>query len=151
MNSPEPTVSKVRRGPVRLLWGLAGVLCVVIGSIGVVVPGLPTTIFFIGAAAAFSRSSERLEAWVLGLPKIGPAIRDHRAGLGMPRRAKVLAIGMIVVAVTISALLVGPWWLRVTIVVAGLIGVGAVMRVPTKVSDTPPDPNDPASVQNAEQ
>ncbi|MEM1334385.1 MAG: YbaN family protein [Actinomycetota bacterium] len=116
----------------RLGWAALGLLCVGIGAIGIVVPGLPTTIFFILAAGAFARSSPRLEAWVLGLPKIGQAVADHRAGLGMPRRAKVLAITMIVVSVTVAAVLADPTWLRLTIVAAGLVGVGVVLRVPTR-------------------
>ena len=70
-----------------------GWIAVALGGLGVFVPGLPTTGFFVLAAACFARSSPRFEQWVLGLPKVGPLVRDHRAGLGMPRRAKVVAIG----------------------------------------------------------
>ena len=77
----------------RLLLLTCGFLAVGLGTVGIVVPGLPTTGFFVLAAACFAKSSPRFERWVLGLPKIGPLVRDHRAGLGMPRRAKVLAVG----------------------------------------------------------
>lgn len=80
---------------IRLLWIVTGLGCVALGGIGVVVPGLPSTIFFIGAAACFTRSSPRLERWGLGLPGVGQMVRDHRAGLGMPRRAKVITIASI--------------------------------------------------------
>ena len=43
-------------------------------------------IFFTVAAYCFGKSSPRFEQWVLDLPTIGPMVRDHRAGLGMPRR-----------------------------------------------------------------
>ena len=112
---------------------LLGLCCVVIGSIGIVVPGLPTTVFFIGAAAAFSRSSPRLEAWVLGLPGIGPTVRDFRAGLGMPRRAKIVAIVMVAVAITLSSLVISTWWLRLVVIGAGVVGVIVITRVPTRV------------------
>jgi len=83
----------------RAAWLLAGLLAVAIGAIGIVVPGMPTTVCFIVAAWCFSRSSHRLERWVLDLPRIGPMVRDHRAGLGIPRRAKAVAVSMIVAAV----------------------------------------------------
>ena len=70
---------------------MTGLALVGIGAVGIVVPGLPSTIFFILAAAAFSRSSARLERWLLSLPAIGPMVRDYRAGLGMRRRAKIAA------------------------------------------------------------
>jgi uncharacterized membrane protein YbaN (DUF454 family) len=117
---------------VRLAYLLGGLLCVAVGAVGIVVPGLPTTIFFIGAAACFARCSPRLEAWVLGLPKIGPAVRDYRAGLGMPRRAKQLAIGMLVVFVGISLLVIPAWWVRSLVAVAGIVGVVVIARQPTR-------------------
>jgi len=118
----------------RLVWLATGLLCTAIGGVGIVVPGLPTTVFFIGAAACFSRSSPRLERWVLGLRGIGPMVADHRAGLGMPRRAKAWAIGAIVAACGLSAgLLVDSAVVRVVIAVAGAVGVAYVgFRVPTR-------------------
>lgn len=129
-------------GPVRRLAFVSGGLaCVGLGGIGLVVPGLPSTVFFIAAAACFSRSNPRLERWVLDLPTIGPAVRDYRAGLGMPRRAKQWAIGSIVVFSTISAVLLDQWIARAVLAVVALVGVWYVgWRVPTAPDRvTPPD------------
>ncbi len=118
----------------RAVWLVAGLACVGVGSIGLVVPGLPTTVFFIMAAWCFSRSSERLEKWVLELPGIGQMVRDYRAGLGMARRAKVLAISCIVVAAgSSSLLLIEPTAVRLLVAAVGLVGVWYVgRRVPTR-------------------
>jgi hypothetical protein len=117
----------------RIGWMSLGWLAVAVGAVGVVVPGLPTTGFFVLAAACFARSSPRFEQWVLDLPKIGPLVRDHRAGLGMPRRAKVVAIGMMLTACTISAVALGSVPLGATVVAAGLVGTWYVgWRIPTR-------------------
>lgn len=118
----------------RAIWLVAGLSCVGVGGIGLVVPGLPTTVFFIMAAWCFSRSSRRLENWVLNLPGIGPMVRDYRSGLGMPRRAKVLAISCIVVAAGSSALfLIDHLAVRLVVAAVGLVGVWYVgSRVPTR-------------------
>ena len=102
-------------------------MCVARGGLGIVVPGLPTTIFFIGAAACFTRSSPRL-----GLPRIGPAVRDYRAGLGMPRAAKRAAITMLTISVGISLWFLPSWTIRGIVVAAGVIGVWFILRQPTR-------------------
>lgn len=129
------TAEAAPSGVVRVLWVSAGLGCVAVGGVGIVVPGLPTTVFFIGAAACFTRSSPRLEAWVLGLPKIGPAVSDYRAGLGMPRRAKVLAISMVVVFVSLSAWMLDSWLARGGLLLAAVTGITVILRTPTKVTD----------------
>ena len=114
------------------MWAGAGLVSVGLGGVGIVVPGLPTTIFFIVAAWCFSHSSPRLEQWVLNLPRIGPLVRDHRAGLGMPARAKVFAIASIVVFSGVALLVLDNRWARVAVGVAALVGVVVVSRQPTR-------------------
>lgn len=131
---PPEAVPEVRRGPVAWLWFAAGLLSVALGGIGVIVPGLPTTVFFIVAAACFARSNPRFEQWVLNLPKVGPMVRDHRAGLGMPRKAKVLAVTMIVLFAGGSGVFAIENRTVGGIVIAlGVIGVLYILfRVPTR-------------------
>jgi len=123
-----------RRRATAPLWFVAGLLSVGIGFVGVVVPGLPTTVFFVVAAACFSRSNERFERWVLNLPKIGPMVRDHREGLGMPRRAKVVAVTMILVVSTASGVFaIGNRAVGAGVIALGLVGALYVaFRVPTR-------------------
>jgi uncharacterized protein len=110
-----------------------GWLAVVLGGIGIVVPVLPTTGFFVLAAACFARSSPRFERWVLDLPTVGPLVRDYREGLGMPRRAKVIAIAMMLTACALSS-----WTLGSPLAAAGVLGLGAIgtwyvgWRIPTR-------------------
>ena len=118
---------------VRGAWFVLGWSAVALGGVGVVVPGLPTTGFMVAAAACFARSSPRFERWVLDLPGVGKAVADYRSGLGMPRRAKVVAISMMTVAIGISVgLLVDHLAVRIVIVAAGVIGAWYILRrVPT--------------------
>lgn len=121
---------------VRLAWLVLGWLLVAIGGIGIVVPGLPTTGFFIMAAGCFSKCSPRFERWVLELPGIGPLVVDYRAGLGMPRGAKIRANVMMWLAIAISAgLVIDVSVVRVAVVSLGLIGSYWILRrVPTKAA-----------------
>lgn len=113
----------------RWIWFLAGWLAVAVGGVGIVVPGLPTTVFFIIAAWCFSKSSPRLEQWVLDLPRIGPAVRRYRAGDPMPRKAKAWAIASIIVfAGAASLFLIDAVAVRLIVAAAGIIGIVVVSR-----------------------
>lgn len=117
----------------RWVWFAGGWMAVALGGIGIVVPGLPTTVFFIIAAWCFSKSSPRFEQWILDLPRIGPMVRDHRDGLGMPRRAKAWAIGTMVLFAGGSALAVAHPVISPAIL--ALVAIGAwyvTYRVPTR-------------------
>lgn len=129
-------VARIGTRLVRWWWFALGWVAVGVGTIGIVVPGLPTTVFFILAAACFSRSSRRFEQWVLDRPGVGPMVRDYRAGLGMPRHAKRVAVVSITVMSTISAVVArNRLWVAAAIVVVGLLGVGWILwKVPTQRS-----------------
>ena len=66
-------------------------------------------------------------------------VRDYRAGLGMPHRAKVAAIASIVVVCGLSAFVARDrWWLSLVIAGAGAVGVAWILwRVPTRADDPP--------------
>jgi uncharacterized protein len=117
----------------RWAWFALGWVAVAVGFIGVLAPGVPTTGPFVMAAACFARSSPRFEAWVLSLPAVGQLVRDHREGLGMPRRAKVVAIAMMLAACGLSAVTLGSPPVAAVVLLAGVVGTWYVgWRVPTR-------------------
>lgn len=87
---------------VRVVFGALGFLFLGLGIVGIVTPGLPTTINIILAAYFFFRSNDRMYRWLTEHPRFGPALSDYRAGLGIPRKAKVYAIASIVVTFSIT-------------------------------------------------
>ena len=105
-----------------------------LGFIGIIVPGMPTTVFMILAAACFAKSSPKFERWILNLPGIGRLVQDHRDGLGMPQKSKVIAIAMMVIAVTLSIIFaITNTLIQILVGSVGVIGVWYVgVRVPTK-------------------
>ena len=120
--------------PLRLVWLLLGFLCAGLGFIGAVVPGMPSTVFFVLAAYFFARSSDRFLNWILNLPKVGPMVRDYRSGLGMPRRAKIFALCMLsFFALTSAIFLIPILWVKIVVIVVGLVGFWFIhSRIPTK-------------------
>ncbi|HIE49647.1 MAG TPA: DUF454 domain-containing protein [Gammaproteobacteria bacterium] len=116
---------------IRILWVVLGSFFVVIGGIGVVVPGLPTTLFLILAAACYIRSSQRLYDWLINNKTFGPYLRDYREGKGIPKKAKVLAVSMIIIFVS-YAVFFGIESLNLKIA-AGILGIAGLLYVLFKV------------------
>jgi len=67
-----------------------------LGVIGAFLPVMPTTIFLILAVGCFSRSSPRLEKWLLDSPTYGPSLRAWREQGAVSRKGKTYAsLGMV--------------------------------------------------------
>ena len=95
---------------------LLGWIATAAAAIGVALPLWPTTPFALLAAWAFARSSPRLEAWLLGHPSFGPAIRAWNARRAIPRKAKLVAAG------SLPASWTGVWLADATASVLSLSG-----------------------------
>ncbi len=69
-----------------------GILSLSLGYIGIVIPGLPTTVFILIAAWAFSKCSDRFTFWIESHKLFGPIILNWKTYKGLSRKAKKLAI-----------------------------------------------------------
>jgi uncharacterized membrane protein YbaN (DUF454 family) len=129
-NDPEPTrgsrgenaAASWRR---RALFAF-GLLFTAVGAAGLVVPLLPGAPFLILAAACFTRSSPRFDAWLLSHPRLGPPVRRWRERGAIPLYAKWIAA----VSMAFSYLLIARSEAPVAIkaaLLAAFVGVLAFM------------------------
>lgn len=93
---------------IRGIWVIAGVLCLILGAIGLFLPLLPTVPFLLAAGFFFGKSSARLHRWLLGHPVFGPPIHNWNAHGAISRRAKGFASLSILAAVGMSLALGVP-------------------------------------------
>ena len=70
----------------RIFWFSCGFLSMVIGLIGIVVPGLPTTPLMILAAACFAKSSQKFYDWIINNRLFGKHVKNYREGKGIPKK-----------------------------------------------------------------
>lgn len=100
-NGPPP-----KRNPLmRPLFFVLGLTLTGIGIVNLFIPGPPTTVFLIMAAACFARSSPKLEAWLVNHPRFGPNIVAWRKYGVIPRKVKFIAIGSMAVSFVIVLLI----------------------------------------------
>ncbi|OJX68404.1 MAG: hypothetical protein BGO95_10420 [Micrococcales bacterium 73-13] len=122
----------------RLLFAALGLLAVGLAVLGVWLPGLPTTPFALVALWAFSRSSERLSAWLRRIPLLRGAI----SAAERYRRERTLPLGVKVVAQTaawastaIVLLTTGSPWITAAVAAAAIACTVFMSLTPTRRSD----------------
>jgi len=111
-----------RRGLAALGW-----LCVGLGMVGVVLPGLPTTVFLIVALWAFSRSSERFRVWLWDHPRFGPPLRAWHRHRVIPLGAKLMATATMTASLATVGLFVAESWLLPMVLAAIMAPVAAYL------------------------
>lgn len=119
---------------VRVAWGGLGTLSLGMGIIGVALPGWPTTIFLIIAAACYARSSQRMYDRILNNRVFGPRVRRFRETGSMPLRAKAFALGMMWPFVTFAVLFAIPdslLWAKALTLLLALAGTAYILHLPT--------------------
>lgn len=97
-------------GLAQPLWLTAGLLAMAIGTLGILLPLLPTVPFYLLAAFCFARSHPAWEQRLLDHPKYGPPLRQWRTRRAISRKAKRAALTAMVISIALSAVFAGwPW------------------------------------------
>lgn len=89
----------------KILYVILGGTGLILGTLGSLIPVLPTAPFLLLAAFCFARASEKLDRWFRNTKLYKDNLEDFVAGRGMTRKAK----------------------LRIMLTVTALMGVGFVM------------------------
>jgi uncharacterized membrane protein YbaN (DUF454 family) len=98
-----------------------GIICVILGIIGAVLPVMPTTPFAILAAYFFSKSSPKMHHWILNLKYIGPSIQEWEKHHVIRPRAKVMCLVTIFAMFGSTLLFVRTYmWAKIAMACVGI-------------------------------
>lgn len=113
----------------RVFYFIAGLIALALGTLGALLPLLPTTPFVLLAAFCFAKSSRRLHGWLVTHAYFGPLIRNWRASGAIARSHKIAAVIAMVSTLALSLILgVGAPILAVQLVVLLLAGTFVLTR-----------------------
>jgi len=87
---------------VRWLWIVAGIICLILATIGIIMPLLPTTPLVILAAFCFSKGSTRLHLWLHNNRYFGPLLQDWETYGVIRTKSKVMATIAIILIFSLS-------------------------------------------------
>lgn len=106
---------------------ILGTLFLIIGTVGIFLPILPTTPFLILAAACYLRSSNRMYNWLLSNRLFGNYLRNYLEKKGIPMRVKIATILILWSTILLSAFVfIDIIYIRILLI---LIAIGVTIHM----------------------
>lgn len=87
---------------IKSLYIFTGTISLGFAFAGVVLPVLPTTPFVLLSMFLFDRSDPKYRQWILDHKILGPYVNDYVSREGIPMKAKIKALFVLWISITIS-------------------------------------------------
>lgn len=118
----------------RLMWFFLGFIIMIIGLIGIIIPGLPTTPLMILAAACFAKSNQKFYDWIINNKLFGHHVKNYREGKGIPKKSKPIILttlwGFVLFAVFIAIPNSAPPISKISTLILAIIGTVFILKIP---------------------
>lgn len=110
-------------------WLTVLVTTCLIGAVGVVVPGMPTTCFVIAASFFFPKRSPKMDRWLRSNRWLGPFLKRFEENRAMTPRAKAAAVSSrwLGIALGVTATAHTGFAIPAAMILSGLAGTGAIL------------------------
>lgn len=110
----------MKQSAIRIGLLVIGWACVILGTIGIFLPLLPTTPFLLLASACFMKGSPRLNDWLMNHKTFGPILLNWHQNRAISSVVKRRANITMVLSFLLSISLVPLWWHKLLLFVMGI-------------------------------
>lgn len=94
----------MKKKVIRMIWIALGFVCLGLGTVGIVLPLLPTVPFYMATLFCFAKSSKKLHNWFTGTKLYKKHLDSFVKQRAMTRGTKVRIMGTVTVIMAISCL-----------------------------------------------
>ncbi|MDO5041475.1 MAG: YbaN family protein [Peptoniphilus sp.] len=105
----------------KFLLKLLGLVSVVLGTIGIFLPVIPTTPFLLLAAWSFLNSSDSLYNWLMNHRVLGLYIRSYVEYKGVSKSHKIFAITTLWLTMFLSIYLINKAFVKILLIIIGIL------------------------------
>jgi uncharacterized membrane protein YbaN (DUF454 family) len=117
----------------KAVYIVLGSISLLLGTLGIFLPLLPTTPFYLLTAGLYLRSSEKLYNKVMSNKYFGSIIRNFQEDKSIPLRTKITTITILWGTILFSAFcVVDAWWIRLFLFATAIGTTIHVLSYPTK-------------------
>jgi uncharacterized membrane protein YbaN (DUF454 family) len=113
---------------------IIGTISMILGTIGIFIPILPTTPFMLLASFCYIRSSNRLYNWLINHKLFGKYIYDYLEHKSVKKSAKITAITFLWLSLGISIYLINNY-IRFLLIFIGIAVSIHIIRLKTLPAD----------------
>lgn len=117
----------------RIVYILLGSLFLILGAVGIFIPLLPTTPFWLLTCWFYLRSSEKLYNRAMSNRYFGSYIKGFMVDKAIPVRSKVISISVMwISAILTSVYLIEYLWVKILLILISIGVTWHILSFPTK-------------------
>lgn len=124
----------------KILFAILGLIFVGIGILGIILPGMPGTVFLLIALFCFTKSSDRLHNWFVQSSIYQKHLKEFHDKKALSKKAKARILFISTLAMGAGFVLSEPVWVKIVIAISLVVQYSVFFWVIPNLEEKPTSP-----------